>query len=587
VTFTADRLSEPSQPGHGLRAAMGPMAPDPGVRAKRRTSIVRRIFSEGGLVTLIALSGYLAVGVLLDFHYNTFNGDATSRLANGFYVLYSRDPHVGAIGFVWNPGTSIADLIPLLFYHLWTPLASHMFAASLASAVSMAGAVYQLRCTLAEWGVGRVVRLLLVAFLALNGMIVYYGGNGMSEGLYLFTLLASTRYLLRWLRDDDLASLVYAAVAMGLCYLARNEAVGPAVLAGMVVLGVGIVRRPNVKSGRLWGAITDAVIFEFPFVAAFAGWAVVSYVITGQAFQQFTSVYGTTSQIKVAGSAVLKDRILQDVHDVFYLAPTIPALLIVALFLAARRRDVGILAPLAVLGGGLAFDLLAYAHNSIQPWFRYFITAVPFEILLIGSFFATIPALIATAPAARKPMGRPVRRGATAAAGILVLVLAAPSFVSTLYGMSNPKIGYEETQHLGYIFSEHPTPYYAKAHTTYPAMLAISNYVAAQHWGDGALVVDNFSGCIPQVILMSPDPDVFVIPNDRSFQRTLADPLTFQAHYILDVDPTGDGALTAPNISYPNLWKTGDGFTQVVRTFPAKGECPEFKLFKVTGHPNQ
>ena len=181
---------------------------------------------------------------------------------------------------------------PLLFYHLWTPLASHAFAASLASAFCMAAAAYQIRCTLYEWGVARAPRLVLVAIFSLNGMIVYLGGAGMSEGLYLFTLLATCRYLLRWIRDDDLPSLIYSAVALGLCYLTRNEAVGPAFAAGAVVLGVSFGRRSHVRSSmaigsrssRIWGALTDAVLFEIPFVFSFAGWAIVSEVITGQAF---------------------------------------------------------------------------------------------------------------------------------------------------------------------------------------------------------------------------------------------------------------------------------------------------------------
>ena len=281
--------------------------------------------------------------------------------------------------------------MPLLFYHLWTPLASHMFAGSLVSALAMAGTVYQVLRTLAEWGVPRIPRLTLAAILALNGMIVYYGGNGMSEGLYLFTLVASCRYLLRWIQRNDLTSLVYSAIALGLCYMVRNEAVGAAFLGGIVVVVVGYARRSDLKTGRIRGALNDAVIFEIPCAIALIGWAVASVVITGSPFEQFTSIYGTTSQIKVAGHAVLHDRILQDVHDVLYMAPAIPLILVLALIVARRRRDFGVLSPLAVVGGGLSFDLLAYVDNSIQPWFRYFITVVPLEVLLVGSLFATAP----------------------------------------------------------------------------------------------------------------------------------------------------------------------------------------------------
>ncbi len=336
---------------------------------------------------------------------------------------------------------------------------------------------------------------------------------------------------------------------------------------------------------RIWAGMDDLIIFEIPFAFTFAGWAVVSYVITGSPFQQFTSVYGTTSQIKVAGSVALKARILQDVHDIFYLAPALPVIAIIALYLARRRRDIGVLAPITVVGGGMAFDLLAYIDNSIQPWFRYFITAVPLEVLLVGSLFAVAPALVGGgAPA-------PVtgRAGIWLRAGIATLIsllLLVPSSVTTVMGMANPKVGYEETQHLGYIFFKHPTAFEDESRTTYPAIVQMADYFAREHLADGQVVVDNFSECIPNVIVVSPNPDIFVIPNDRSFQRTLADPLTFHAHYILDVDPTGDGALTAPNISFPNLWSTGDGFAKVVHTFRAKGQCPKFRLFKVVGHPN-
>jgi hypothetical protein len=140
---------------------------------------------------------------------------------------------------------------------------------------------------------------------------------------------------------------------------------------------------------------------------------------------------------------------------------------------------------------------------------------------------------------------------------------------------------------LGFIFLNHPSAYYEQGPATWPAMSTLANYFAQLHFADSQVVVDNFSGCIPQVILMSANPKVFVIPNDRDFQRTLDDPLTFHAHYILDVDPSQDGSLTAINILYPGLWKTGSGFTKEVHSWPAAGECPAFKLFKVTGHPNQ
>ena len=107
------------------------------------------------------------------------------RMANGFYVLYSRDPHLAAIGFVWNPLQSVADIVPLLFYHLWPALATRDMSGTIVSSLCMAGATYQLLCAFREWGVPRAPRLVLIALFAINPMVIFYGANGMSEALYL------------------------------------------------------------------------------------------------------------------------------------------------------------------------------------------------------------------------------------------------------------------------------------------------------------------------------------------------------------------------------------------------------------------
>ena len=68
-----------------------------------------------------SFAAYLTVAMVLDFHYLSFAGDAVSRMANGFYMLHSRDPHLAAVGFVWNPLSSVADL-PLLLFNSWFPV---------------------------------------------------------------------------------------------------------------------------------------------------------------------------------------------------------------------------------------------------------------------------------------------------------------------------------------------------------------------------------------------------------------------------------------------------------------------------------
>jgi len=88
-------------------------------------------------------------------------------------------------------------------------------------------------------------------------------------------------------------------------------------------------------------------------------------------------------------------------------------------------------------------------------------------------------------------------------------------------------------------------------------------------------------------IVLSPNPKVFVIPNDRDFQRILADPVTFHARYILVPPPSGQGSLIATNHQYPSLYASGDNnngqpFATLTHSFTGGGVCPAFRLYHVT-----
>jgi hypothetical protein len=546
--------------------------------------------NEGVVVAVLCTGAYLTVAIILDFKTLSFNGDAVARMANGFYVLYSRDPHLAAVGFVWNPLQSFLDVVPLLFKDLWPALASHDMAGSIVSVLCMVGAVHQTRSALRDWGVPRAPRLVMTLIFAVNPMILLYSGNGMSEALYLFSLVATARYLARWLRDDDLRSLVYAGVALGFCYLARNEAVLPALLGAILVLTVSYRRGIGVRHARTMRALTDGTIFIMPFVTGFVGWAVASDVITGQFFAQFTSQYGTAAQIAAGGGAgqryPLGGELRLEAHALEYLAPLLVLIIVVAVVMAWRRRDPLVLVPIAVLGGGLAFDLGGYLTNSIIWSFRYVIATIPLEVLLVGVILAAARERAPGPPETVSPSARRWRPGMLSAVGVIVAVVAlVPSVPATAAGMFNPQVGVEELQELGYVFHQPLTAQDRVNKQHFAAIQVISNYLADLHLPDGDVLIDNSSGCVPEVITTVPDPRIFVIPNDRDFQRSLADPLTFDVHYILVPPPTGLNVNTATNKSYPSLYGTGDGFAEEVHQFPAYGLCSPFRLYRVVGHP--
>ena len=419
----------------------------------------RRI--ENVIVFGLPFAVYFTVAMLLDFKYFSFNGDAISRMANSFYMLHSRDPHLAAVGFVWNPLSSVADLPLLAFNSFFPVLASHNVAGTTMSALAMAGAGYQLHALLREWGLSLAPRLILLAFFAFNPMILYFGGNGMSEALYLFCMIAAARYISRWLQHSDLQSLVYCAIALGVGYLERTEPIAAAAALVPLVFLVTFVRSQGDRRKRIWTSLTEVTILLIPIATAFVGWATVSYVITGQPFQQFTSKYGNATLLSNSNQKATTThfRVVHELQAITYMAPLLVVIVLLALAVAVIRRNIAGAGFFLVLGGGLGFTLASYLVNAIFPWYRYYILVAPIEVVLVGSMFAkSIQLKVPESEILSVSQGRPSARVgvlASVVASLAAVALLAVSIPGTALAMNNVNIAPDVVQYTGYIF--HPS----------------------------------------------------------------------------------------------------------------------------------
>ena len=97
-------------------------------------------------------------------------------------------------------------------------------------------------------------------------------------------------------------------------------------------------------------------------------------------------------------------------------------------------------------------------------------------------------------------------------------------------------------------------------------------------------MADTYGNCTPQIVTSVANSKVFVITNDHDFQRVLADPLTFGAHYLFVPQPVGVGLTDSLNEEYPTLYAHGAGFAKFVHQFNADGICATYRLYRVTGH---
>ncbi len=212
--------------------------------------------------------------------YNLFDPDAPSRVANAGYSFLSRHPHLSAIGFVWNPLPSIVEIPFVWLSQWWAPLKTYGLAGAAQSAIFMAGLVVMVRAIAIDRGVSRAWRWIAVGGFALNPLIVVYGGSGMSEAAQMFCLVWCARYLLRWVERNRIGDLGWAGVALGVCYLARYEAVPAA--CGAVLL-VGIVAFVRAPAARRWTTTVSALlIIGLPITVAVVVWAVTGWIVADE-----------------------------------------------------------------------------------------------------------------------------------------------------------------------------------------------------------------------------------------------------------------------------------------------------------------
>ena len=515
---------------------------------------------EGAVVLGLAVLGYLAAAILLAFRFHVVSTQALGIVANASYVLFSRDPHVAAVGFVGSPLPSILILPLLPLRAVWPALSDVGFAACIISALFIAGAVYQLYQLLREGGLSRVPRLGLTIVFALHPLILYAAATGVAEAGYVFFLLLAARHLARWLRDSDTLGLMITGFALAGAYLTRYDAV----LAGMtVIVVVGVASLQRARDRRVATAVGDALIVGLPLAATVVLWAAAAWLVTGNALPQLLSTYGYLAQLDA-----LRTHGIAQAYDIaspwrtllqlLALEPALPAaaVLLVIGWLSGRARaslaGIGLLGPLtlAIVGASLL--------GVTFPWLRQLIVVVPLVTLLIGLGLA----------AERRSWLGPLAAG-------LMLLAAVPT---TAAAMLAPQTGQEERPVVRTILGR-ATP----GGTASSAIATdVARYLDRRGLADGSVLVDSFTGF--PVILASRTPRQFIITSDRDFALAIANPSAFGVRYLLvpaPADGNSLGSLDALNHAFPGLWPSGAASGALEQEFAGRDKKVEWRLYRV------
>jgi len=543
------------------------------------------------LTAIAPFAIYLALGAVIAFEHHAVPGDAWSRVGNAYYVLYSRDPHLAAMGFVWTPLPSFL-VMPLLPFQVFFPgLVRDGYAAVVVSAAAMAVAVWQLHGFLVDLQTRRSLRIVLTAAFALHPMIVLYGANGMSEALFVAALVITVRFVARWIHEPTTASLVAAAMALALAYLTRYEAVIAAGAAGAIVGLVSYMRAGGVARERRLTAVADLLVLLVPVGAAFASWALASWVITGEPFPIFTSIYGNSAYVARAASENAAATGQGTAAALSYVAGQIvglePLLLPIIAASAAIclwRRDWRVLAVTVILGAVLAFQVYAFLTGRTYGWLRFYISAVPLATMLVGLCVAETRVPRPPLADGARLLHRAIRIGADSrwprviAGGVLAGCLMS-AYWPAFQTMADTRLGRGETAEHIHAMIGRSGPGAYEPYSAEQALGAreIALELDAMDLDEGAVLTDSATAF--PIIMQVADPRVLVITSDRDFEGALADPQAYRVEYLLlPPDFQGHDAL---NRAYPDLYRSGTPFTELVRTFDAPGRSPDWKLYRV------
>lgn len=537
--------------GEAIAPALRPALP--------RTAVSGAAFLRA-FVSIPALCGYVyvALGLWLMLGLGFYEGDSLSRTANALYVVRGRDPHVAAIGFVWNP---LPSIVQIPFVTILDPFGLAYLAGPLESAMFGVGSLMVLDRLLRLLDVGDLRRRALLLLYGLHPMIVFYAANGMSESPLIFFMLAATYQFLRWTRKGGTQALLIFSLLSAGTFLVRYE--GLAFCAGGVVaLTVAFFVGRDLEPDRL-EAILLTYLVPISYVAAL--WVFFNWVFVGDPLYFYRSSYGNQAQtagFRTGAQTYLSLVIANVVGSIGYsglrwlvVMPAILPISVLAFVRGIARREHVTFGVLALAGALPAFHAYLVYSGSSFGWLRFFLYGIPFSIVL--------------APLVIAPL-RGMRR-AYAAAWTLALVAIAAGMPAGLYAMSQPDLGREEWQITRHLID--PASVAVPPSFRFTTEKEIAAYVDALP-GHPVVLMD--SAFAFAVNLFSRDHTRYAITSDRDFKAILAHPDGGEITHILVPEPH---SVEAVGQALPGIWQNGRPYATLEKDF---GGLDGWRLYAVT-----
>ncbi|TGE37843.1 hypothetical protein E4K67_14160 [Desulfosporosinus fructosivorans] len=517
------------------------------------------------LICLIGITVFIlecAAGYYYNVYVGYYHGDGISRVANAFYVLYSRDPHLGAIGFVWNPLPSMVDLVFLLLYP-WIPaMATKGISGLLMCALFSSFTASVLARAFIKRNLPRWCAVVFPLLFSLNPMIFLFGFNGLSDAPFIFFLILCITSFLNWLDENKLGDLVVSSFALAMAFWCRYEAVpfGFSMFLSCVIATILFHKKENPPDeGHFhykWSQ-TEGVLSVIapPLCYSIIVWLLLNWVIMGNPLNFLNGEYTNLAQLEghldvPIYAAMFHNPINAALYALkkisVFSGPLISILILRLLTYRILKWD-----TLILLGMVISIPMLQIVMlitGSTLGWLRYFMYVLPVSVAWLPFELSKLK---------RKWQ--------------LIFPLSAMilNYGILSYAITQPSIAPDENTFVQNSFGNHTKIYYG-----WKQDIEIAKYLD-DNYSHSTILMDSSTAFF--IILQSEFPKRFYIPSDKDFKNAVSDPVKFKVDYILVPKPGAEAGINAINIAYPNLFTQGADWVEFVKEFGT-----EWRLYKVT-----
>jgi hypothetical protein len=472
------------------------------------------------IVASAALGTYVAAAIWMLAGMRYEIGDAVSRSSDARIMLFSRDPHLAAVGFVWLPLPVLAQL-PLML--VLSPLQHAAYAGPLTTSISGAITALVVARICIQLRLPRWLSIALTVLYAFNPVVVFTSANGMSESWFWTGASIALLGLVRWRRNQRSLDLTIVAIGCAIGMAVRYETIS--FIPILAVLAAFNIRWPDAAPFEGWRQRIEelrpqlrkfgsvAVTVALPGVFVFAMWLFAEFII------ERSPLYWARAQ-EATGKTTLGPWMPHTLAFLSLLRWTLlhtagitPGSYLLAIPLLLHRKVRELATGLGLLALCWLFPLLLIVQlikrvNSGDP--RYFEPGV--------LFVAVAAAWVASELHISRRSLRVAAQGAIAA----VLMLGA---VSATVVLSNPNMAYIEQvnrffggiqgRKLSPITEGEQAPLYQ---TWIPIQKAVDPLLA----NGGKIIIDD-TDAFPLEVLTH-YPGHLLVTADRDYQSTLSDP---------------------------------------------------------------